>query len=82
MSDRRQLLDIHNNSYIPIMMKRDGRSPLTREDLNHRLLSLKKESHGSVVVGYGSGWFGFRENILRGYVRLVAERNGISLGRQ
>lgn len=81
-SDRRQLLEIYNASYTPLMMKRTGRNPLARETFNQRLLSLKKESHGSVVIGYGSGWFGFRENILRGYVRLVAERNGINLGRQ
>lgn len=80
-SDKRQVAEIYTASYRPMMMKRGDRDVLPREKLNQRLLALKKPSHGSVIIGYGSGWFGFRENILRGYVRLVAERNGIQLGR-
>ena len=63
------------------MKKRVGRHALTREQFNHRLLSLGKESHGRVMVGHGSGWFSFRENIMRGYVRLRAEEQHLELGR-
>jgi hypothetical protein len=80
-SDRRQLSEIYETSYKRIMLKRGNRTTLPREKFNQRLLALRKEGHGSVVVGYGSGWFGFRENILRGYVRLRAEAAGIELGK-
>jgi uncharacterized protein len=79
-SDRRQLTNIYDASYNKIMAKRPLRSKLTREKLNQRLLSLRKDSHGNIVAGYGSGWFSFRENIMRGYVRLDAENNGVPIG--
>lgn len=79
-SDKRQLLDIYTSSYLSIMKKRRGRKALDQKTFNQRLLTLRQDSHGNVVRGYGAGWFGFRENILRGYVRLVAEREGIALG--
>lgn len=80
-SDKRQLSEIYDSSYKRIMIGRRGRTMLEREKLNQRLLTLRKESHGRIVVGYGSGWFGFRENIVRGYVRLRAEAQGIELGK-
>lgn len=79
-SDRRQVTEIYDSSYRPMMLKRTGRNPLVRELFNQRLLSLKRESHGKIVVGYGSGWFGLRENMVRGYVRLRAQEKGIELG--
>ncbi len=79
-SDRRQLTDIYDNSYMRIMYKRIGRSALAKEKLNQRLLALKKDSHGRIVVGHGSGWFSYRENIMRGYARLDAENRGIEIG--
>lgn len=79
-SDRRQLNSIYEQSYQRIMLKRTGRDAIPRKKLNQRLLSLKQESHGRIVMGYGSGWFGFRENIMRGYVRLDAENKGVALG--
>ena len=80
-ADRRQITEIYDASYRWISEKRTGRKKLTREQLNQRYLSLRKESHGRVVVGFGSGWFAFRENIMRGYVRLRAEALGINLGK-
>ncbi len=79
-SDKRQLSEIFDGSYRRIMLDRSDRQALPREKLNARLLSLKTEAHGRIVVGYGSGWFGFRENIVRGYVRLRAENEGVKLG--
>lgn len=80
-SDKRQIGEIYEASYRWIMGKRPSRNELRREQLNHRYLSLKKESHSHIVAGYGSGWFAFRENIMRGYVRMRAEAEGINLGR-
>jgi uncharacterized protein len=79
--DRRQITDVYGTSYAWISAKRAGRKKLARDNLNQRYLSLRKESHGRIVVGYGSGWFAFRENIMRGYVRLRAASQGIDLGR-
>jgi uncharacterized protein len=79
-SDRRQLTNIYEVSYSKIMLNRRDRNKLTKEKLNQRLLSLRKDSHGKIVIGHGSGWFSFRENIMRGYVRLDAETKGIPIG--
>lgn len=80
-SDRRQLTEIYDSSYKPIVSGRRGRSPLPKDVLNKRMLSLREDGHGRILRGYGSGWFGFRENIMRGYVRLRAQTHGIELGR-
>jgi Cdc6-like AAA superfamily ATPase len=79
-STRRQLSEVYDWSYKRITRKR-LRGMLTKEQLNQRLLALRKDSHGSVLVGHGSGWYSFRENILRGYVRLKAENEGVELGK-
>jgi hypothetical protein len=80
-ADRRQITEIYDSSYNWIMLKRVGRTKLSREQLNQRYLSMRKESHARIVAGFGSGWFAFRENVVRGYVRLRAEAQGINLGR-
>jgi uncharacterized protein len=80
-SDQRQLQEIYESSYARIMQKRLGRHALSRETFNQRLLTLRKDSHGCIIVGHGSGWFSFRENIMRGYVRLRAEEKEVSIGR-
>ncbi|MFO1210545.1 MAG: ATP-binding protein [Amaricoccus sp.] len=77
---RRQLKDIYDSSYKRIWTSRSREgSPLTREILNQRLLTLRKDSHANILVGHGSGWFSFRENVVRGYVRLKAESDGVEL---
>lgn len=80
-SDKRQIAEIYDSSYKWIMMKRTVRTLLTREQLNQRYLAMRKDSHARIIAGFGSGWFAFRENIMRGYVRLRAESQGIDLGR-
>jgi hypothetical protein len=80
-ADMRQITEIYESSYSWIMLSRTSRQKLSREQLNQRYLALRKDSHGRVVAGYGSGWFAFRENIMRGYVRLMAEAQGINLGK-
>jgi uncharacterized protein len=80
-ADKRQITEIYESSYKWIMLKRTHRTTLSREQLNQRYLSMRKESHGRIVAGFGSGWFAFRESIMRGYVRIRAEAQGISLGK-
>jgi hypothetical protein len=54
---------------------------MPRDRLNQRYLSLRQETHARLVAGHGSGWFSFRESIMRGCVRLRAEAEGINLGK-
>lgn len=72
--------EIYDKSYLPIMGERRGRSALVKEQFYQRLNSLKRPAHGHVLVANRQGWYGFRENILRGYVRLRAERAGVVIG--
>lgn len=78
---QRQITSIYEDSYRRIARDNLELDVLDKNALNHRLLNLREESHGRIIVGYGSGWFRFRENIMRGYVRLVAESRGVSLAR-
>lgn len=80
---RRQLTSIYDDSYAEIVKQTllSDSEKLKREQFNQRLLVLRTENHGNVIVGHGAGWFSFKENILRGYVRLVAENKGIKLAR-
>jgi hypothetical protein len=79
---RRKLDDIEQ-SYRRIIAIRlqgnDERKPMDRYTLNQRLLTLRKDSHAKIVSGHGSGFFSFREGVVRGYVRLKAEHAGIEL---
>jgi hypothetical protein len=58
-----------------------GKAPLERKKFSARLNDLKSESHGSIVRNLAdrAGWYEFRENMVRGFVRLVAEQHGIEL---
>jgi hypothetical protein len=61
------------------MDDRVGRERLNKLSFTNRLNSLKTARHGSFLRATGAGWYEFRENRMRGYVRLVAQREGISL---
>ncbi|WP_185803270.1 hypothetical protein [Pontivivens nitratireducens] len=76
---RRQIKDIYENSYLRVNSHRGVTEKLSREKLNGRMLALRKDSHSNIIVGTGSGWFEFRENVVRGYVRLRAEAEGVPL---
>lgn len=75
---RRQVSDVYSRSYKRIMSQRQGKL-LDKETFNDRLLTLKKPTHGEIVIGHGAGWFSFKESVLRGYVRLKAETEGVEL---
>jgi len=82
---RRALESIYEDSYKAIVRQRPREeriAPLARERFNQRLHNLRKGSHGEVLINHGSGWFSFREDIMRGYVRLVAENRGVKLARE
>lgn len=50
-----------------------------RKKFNGRINRLKTPAHGSILIGTRAGWYEFRENIVRGYVRLRAEEAGVPL---
>lgn len=76
---QRATSDIFEGSYLKIKSEQNL-VPLAKEHFYQRLNSLKKPTHGSILSGNKQGWYGFRENIVRGYVRLRAERAGVSIG--
>ena len=78
--NRRQVSEIYQNSYVPIMMKRTDRECLDKQKFYSRMNNLKTERHGKILLGTSAGWYQFRDNITRGYVRLRAESAGIQLG--
>jgi Cdc6-like AAA superfamily ATPase len=77
---RRQTTSVYEKSYLRIMEQRSDRKKLTKTQFSGRLNNLKNQRHGCILVGKGAGWYEFKENIVRGYVRLLAERAGIQLG--
>lgn len=77
---QRQMTTIYEQSYLDIMGQRAGRSPLAKEPFYQRMNKLKQPNHGCVIIGNRQGWYGFRENVVRGYVRLRAERAGVRIG--
>jgi len=78
-SMRRQVKDIYD-SYKRLMDRhyRD-KEVMDLTKFYNRMNALKTERHGSIIRTTGAGWFEFRENRLRGYVRLVAQRHGVDL---
>jgi uncharacterized protein len=78
----RQLKDIYERSYLPVMeyRKEIGRTALPIDKFRTRLYSLCSDRHGDILVKKRNSWYAFKENVLRGYVRLVAERNRVPLG--
>jgi uncharacterized protein len=78
---RRQTTDIYEKSYRRIMEERPlERRLLNKSQFSDRLNKLKTPRHGDIIVGRGAGWHELQENIVRGYVRLRAENEGIHLG--
>jgi Cdc6-like AAA superfamily ATPase len=77
---RRQMKDIHE-SYKRIMgsPKYRGVAALDMQKFNARMNALRGIRHGMILRTAAAGWYEFRENRLRGYVRLMAEREGIQL---
>lgn len=75
-------LDAMHQSYLSIVQKRrDGRSPIDRKRYADLLRKLKEASYGSVMIQEQGrpGWYSYREKMLRGYVRMQAQANGIEL---
>lgn len=60
-------------------------SPIDRKKFAQRLSTLTKPTHGKVLrkmTETRNGWYQFSENMLRGFVRLLAETHGVQLWTQ
>jgi hypothetical protein len=77
---RRQTTDVYEKSYLKIMEERPARKKLTKPQFSNGLNALKTPRHGEIIVATGAGWYEFKENIVRGYVRLRAEGHAVHLG--
>jgi archaellum biogenesis ATPase FlaH len=68
------------DSYIDIMRKQEE-APMDRNEFVSHLQLLKSASCGSILASNRRTFYHFRESILRGYVRLRAEDQGLELAR-
>ncbi len=57
------------------------REALQRRDFSIALFTLKKPTHGEALVSARLSWYRFRQTMLRGYCRLVAQARGIPVGK-
>lgn len=69
---------IYDESYQRVMAD-TGRIPMSFKDFQTRLANLKSDRHGYILSSGRRGWIHFTENLIRGYVRLVAESKGVRL---
>ena len=75
---QRNVRRIYDESYVRIMESR-GRIPLDLAQFQIRLTSLRSARHGSILCSERRYWIGFREAMMRGFVRLMAEADGVAI---
>lgn len=81
LADHYELLrnvDAIFRSYLRIMETRNSQ-PLDRKQFVSRLNNLKSARHGAILGSNRRSWYEFSENMVRGYVRLRAEDQGVRL---
>lgn len=68
-------------SYEMVCMKRREETVLNRQKFGERLRQLRSTAYGSILKSMEKrpGWFTYTEKMLRGYVRMQAEANGVEL---
>ena len=66
------------NSYCRIMVDMQEQ-PIDSSKFNAKLNQLKSTNFGEILINPRRGWYEFKENIVRGYVRLRAEDQGVRL---
>jgi hypothetical protein len=60
-------------------MEDRGRKPLERTTFVTSLNNLKRSRHGAILTSRRRSWYEFSESMVRGYVRLRAEAEGVPL---
>ena len=76
----RELGDLYG-AYKIICEKRQDRPLLERSRFTETLRKLKTPSYGAILssLEHRNGWYTYTEKMLRGYVRMQAEVNGVEL---
>ena len=79
-SDMIRSADDIYTSYLSIMkLSEIDEKPMDRKTVSTRITALKSTTCGPILVPYRRGWYQFKENMMRGYVRLRAEEQGVEL---
>jgi hypothetical protein len=76
--DDRNIQRVYAESYLRIMLA-CHRIPLELAEFQGCVARLRSEPYGAILVNRRRGWTGFREAIMRGYVRLMAEHAGVAI---
>lgn len=68
-------------SYQRVVAARNGHSEVDRAEYTKLVRKLRDESHGSILrpIANRQGWYEYKEKMIRGYVRMQAEVNGVPL---
>jgi len=61
------------------IMDRSKKTGLPKQKFYARMNDMKKPSHGGILIGTRSGWYEFKEKMMRGYARMRADQEGIEL---
>ncbi len=77
----RSLNDMHASYRVLVGKRRDGRIAVGRAHFSAQIRKLKGVGYGSVLQQEEGrpGWYSYREKMLRGYVRMQAQANGVEL---
>jgi hypothetical protein len=61
------------------IMERSRKEALPRPQFYQRMNRMKEPSLGSILIGTRTGWYEFREKMMRGYARMRAAQQGVEL---
>lgn len=77
----RSLNDMHASYQVIVGKRGDGRVAVNRSRFTAQVRKLKAIGYGAVLQQEEGrpGWYSYREKMLRGYVRMQAQANGIEL---
>jgi uncharacterized protein len=72
--------EIYDDYYRPMIRPLEIEGKLSDDSFYSRILNLTKPSHGEILRTNENGWYQFRENVVRSYVRMRAAEAGVDLG--
>ena len=77
----RSLNDMYSSYQVIVGKRHDGRVAIDRSRFSAQIRKLKGVGYGAVMLQEEGrpGWYSYREKMLRGYVRMQAQANGIEL---
>lgn len=77
----RNLKDMYESYKVVLRKGPSQELPLTTSKFSEHIRKLKSKSFGEILesIEKRSGWYTYKEKMLRGYVRMQAEANGVEL---